>query len=60
MRGKDVIIALDFPTKEETLSFLTGSPPGEALCEDRMELFYAEGPQVVRDIKARATRSSWT
>ena len=54
MRGKDVIIALDFPTKEETLSFLDRFPAGEKpFVKIGMELFYAEGPQVVRDIKAR-------
>ena len=36
MSAKDVIIALDFPTREETLTFLDQFPAGgEALCEDR-------------------------
>ena len=36
MSAKDVIIALDFPTKEETLSFLDRFPRrGKALCENR-------------------------
>ena len=30
MSAKDVIIALDFPTREETLSSWTGSPPGKS------------------------------
>ena len=52
--AKDVIIALDFPTREETLAFLDQFPAGEKpFVKIGMELFYAEGPQVVRDIKAR-------
>ena len=54
MSAKDVIIALDFPTKEETLSFLDQFPAGEKpFVKIGMELFYAEGPDVVREIKAR-------
>ena len=54
MSAKDVIIALDFPTREETLSFLDRFPNREKpFVKIGMELFYAEGPQVVRDIKAR-------
>lgn len=54
MSAKDVIIALDFPTKEDTLAFLDKFPAGEKpFVKIGMELFYAEGPQIVRDIKAR-------
>ena len=54
MSAKDVIIALDFPTREETLSFLDQFPAGEKpFVKIGMELFYAEGPEVVREIKAR-------
>ena len=54
MSAKDVIIALDFPTREKTLAFLDQFPAGEKpFVKIGMELFYAEGPQVVRDIKAR-------
>lgn len=54
MSAKDVIIALDFPTREETLSFLDQFPAGEKpFVKIGMELFYAEGPQIVREIKAR-------
>ena len=54
MSAKDVIIALDFPSREETLSFLDRFPEGEKpFVKIGMELYYAEGPQVVRDIKAR-------
>ena len=49
MSAKDVIIALDFPTREETLSFLDRFPNREKpFVKIGMELFYAEGPQVVR------------
>ena len=51
--GKDIIIALDFDSREKTLAFLdrfTGEKPFVKIC---MELFYAEGPQVVREIRAR-------
>ena len=52
--AKDVIIALDFPSREETLAFLDQFPAGEKpFVKIGMELFYAEGPDVVREIKAR-------
>ena len=53
--AKDVIIALDFPTREETLRFLDRFPAGEdkPFVKIGMELYYAEGPSVVREIKAR-------
>ncbi len=51
---KDVIIALDFPTREATLAFLDRFPAGEKpFVKIGMELYYAEGPQIVREIKAR-------
>ena len=54
MSAKDVIIALDFPTKEATLNFLDQFPAGEKpFVKIRMELFYAEGPDIVREIQAR-------
>jgi len=57
MSAKDVIIALDFPTKEETLSFLDRFPEGEKpFVKIGMELFYAEGPSVIREVKARGHR----
>lgn len=53
--AKDVIIALDFPTREETLTFLDRFPDGEGkpFVKIGMELYYAEGPAIVREIKAR-------
>ncbi|MCI8909191.1 MAG: orotidine-5'-phosphate decarboxylase [Oscillibacter sp.] len=51
---KDVIIALDFPGREETLAFLDRFPAGEKpFVKVGMELYYAEGPSVVREIQAR-------
>ncbi len=52
--AKNVIIALDFPAKNETLAFLDQFPADEKpFIKIGMELFYAEGPQVVRDLKER-------
>ena len=51
--GKDVIVALDFDSKEKTLAFLDRFTEEKPFVKIGMELFYAEGPQVVRDIKAR-------
>ena len=54
---KDVIIALDFPTKAETLAFLDLFPDGEKpFVKIGMELYYAEGPAIVREMKARGHR----
>ncbi len=55
--NQDVIIALDFPTGVETLQFLDRFPSGEKpYVKIGMELFYAEGPDMVRAIKARGHR----
>ena len=51
--GKDVIIACDFSSKEETLSFLDKFSGKKPYVKIGMELFYAEGPAIVREIKAR-------
>ena len=52
--AKDVIIALDFPTREETLAFLDRFPAGEKpFVKIGMELYYAQGPDIVREMKAR-------
>ena len=51
---RDVIIALDFPGRGEALSFLDRFPAGEKpFVKIGMELYYAEGPELVREIKAR-------
>ncbi len=50
----DVIIALDFPAREETLAFLDRFPAGEKpFVKIGMELYYAEGPAIIREMKAR-------
>lgn len=51
--GKDVIIACDFSSKEETLTFLDKFSGKKPYVKVGMELFYAEGPEIVREIKAR-------
>lgn len=51
--GKDIIIACDFSSKEETLAFLDKFSGKKPYVKIGMELFYAEGPEIVREIKAR-------
>lgn len=51
--GKDVIVACDFSSKEETLAFLDKFEGKKPFVKIGMELFYAEGPDIVREIKAR-------
>ena len=51
--GKDVIIACDFADKETALSFLDKFEGRKPFVKIGMELFYTEGPQIVREIKAR-------
>ena len=51
--GKDVIIACDFNSAEETFAFLDKFTGKKPFVKIGMELFYAEGPQIVREIKKR-------
>ena len=51
--GKDVIIACDFAGRDEVFNFLDKFTDVKPFVKIGMELFYAEGPQIVRDIKAR-------
>ena len=51
--GKDVIIACDFENKEKTLAFLDKFTDKKPFVKIGMELFYAEGPDIVREIKKR-------
>ena len=51
--AKDVIIALDFESKEKTLAFLDQFTGRKPYVKIGMELYYAEGPDIVREIKAR-------
>lgn len=48
-----VIIALDFADKAETLKFLDGFSEEKLFVKIGMELFYSEGPDIVREIKKR-------
>lgn len=51
--GKDVIIACDFSSKKATFDFLDKFTDEKPFVKIGMELFYAEGPSIVREIKAR-------
>ena len=51
--GKDVIIACDFSSREDTLRFLDQFTGKKPYIKIGMELFYAEGPQIVKDLKER-------
>lgn len=51
--GKDVIIACDFKNKEETLKFLDQFTNEKLFLKIGMELFYSEGPDIVKEIKKR-------
>lgn len=50
--GKDVIIACDFSSKEQTLDFLKKFGDKKPYVKIGMELFYAEGPAIIREIKS--------
>lgn len=49
--GKDVIIACDFSSKDAVMQFLDKFQGRKPFVKIGMELFYAEGPQIVREIK---------
>ena len=51
--GKDVIVALDFDGREKTLAFLDRLTGEKPFVKIGMELFYSEGPSIVREIRAR-------
>lgn len=51
--GKDVIVACDFNSKEAVFDFLDRFTDEKPFVKIGMELFYAEGPSIVREIKAR-------
>lgn len=51
--GKDVIIACDFPSAEKTFEFLDKFTDRKPFVKIGMELFYAEGPSIVKEIKKR-------
>lgn len=51
--GRDVIVACDFDSKEKTFAFLDKFKGRKPFVKIGMELFYAAGPEIVREIKAR-------
>ena len=51
--GKDVIIACDFDSAEKTFAFLDKFTDKKPFVKIGMELYYAEGPSIVREIKSR-------
>ena len=55
MNAKDVIIACDFSSAKECLAFLEKfkDEPKKPFLNIGMELFYAEGPEIVKDLKKR-------
>ena len=53
---RDVILACDFASAEQTYAFLDRFPTQKPFVKIGMELFYAEGPEIVRALKARGHR----
>lgn len=53
MNAKDVIIACDFDSAEKTFAFLDKFTGRKPFVKIGMELYYAEGPSIVREIKKR-------
>ena len=51
--GKDVIIACDFASADETFKFLDNFTDEKPFVKIGMELYYAEGPAIVKEIKRR-------
>lgn len=51
--SKDVIIACDFSSKEQVMAFLDKFPGKKPYVKIGMEFFYAEGPDIVREIKGK-------
>ncbi len=53
MNKRDVIVACDFATAADTLAFLDRFQEEKPFVKIGMELFYAEGPEIVRQISRR-------
>ncbi|MBQ4529710.1 MAG: orotidine-5'-phosphate decarboxylase [Lachnospiraceae bacterium] len=51
--AKDVIIACDFSSKEDVINFLSKFKDESLYIKIGMELFYAEGPSIIKEIKSR-------
>jgi orotidine-5'-phosphate decarboxylase len=54
--GKDVIIACDFDSRAKTIAFLNALGDARPFVKIGMELYYAEGPGIVRSLKERGHR----
>ena len=54
--GKDVIIACDFKNKEDLFEFLKGFEGLNPFLKIGMEIFYKEGPELVRELKAKGCK----
>ena len=51
--GRDVIVACDFASRDSLMAFLDRFPDKKPFLKIGMELFYSEGPNIVREIKSR-------
>lgn len=51
--GKDVIVACDFASKDALITFLDKFSGRKPFVKIGMELFYAEGPEIVKEVKRR-------
>ena len=51
--GKDVIVACDFSSAKQVFEFLDKFTGRKPFVKIGMEVYYAEGPAIVREIKAR-------
>lgn len=51
--GKDVIIACDFPGRQDVMNFLDKFGDEKPFLKIGMELYYAAGPEIVKELKAR-------
>ena len=51
--GKDVIIACDFPSRQDVMNFLDKFGDEKPFLKIGMELYYATGPDIVKELKAR-------
>ena len=54
--GRDVIIACDFKNKEELFEFLKAFEGKNPFLKIGMEIFYKEGPQLVKELKAKGCK----